>query len=329
MIDKETEVVQFFIDLLIVYMQVLPASDTEFFDNAISFVKFYFDTYHSTQFLDEPTICCPILNLICLLYDRVNEKDSPVGQLLHQAVLDKYLFTHDSLHMFLDSNCKSMFVRKSFKQLLKKHLSRLVVLSFGGALEPRLDRLMQILSIQLPLDVRIHNFDIYSELMQQFLFEENRMVDMKTFNRFHSFHQSFHYDLNDLNQLLNCECLRNDASIESLAFIVFFDLLMQFVAIEQENPFKSVFDLDQVFLARIEQVCQHFISAQQQLHDSHSISKFKKNTDLLFKFLIYFYSMLGSFMTRSGHNLSGFMVNSLVGLADKFDKLKYKTEFCV
>jgi hypothetical protein len=200
--QKDVEVVQFFIDLLSIFighfdietLKTQPTSvadqTTAFLGKTVAFLQFYFDTYFDSQFLVESTICCSLLNLICLLHTLFNNRHETssgigvVGKNFNENIIDKYLFTEQSICTFLDNNCKSIFVRKVYKSLMNQHLIYLIDCcclnenKTNNDQEIRFNKL--VFQTEIPINIRMHNFDINSDLVKHYLLEERSGNTLKS-----------------------------------------------------------------------------------------------------------------------------------------------------
>lgn len=234
MLEKETEIIQFFFSTLAICVEEA-RNDYRFLTKILEFLKFYFTSYFETQFVTDPTICCSVLSLIFVLYKRSNlEPDNqlPIESVLffNQDIIDKYLFSTESLKTMLAVNCKSIFVRKSYKQLLNMHLIHLVDQKLKNTADnSRLNILIENLSEQIPIEIKIHNLDITSDLFEHFLF--NTDYTNETISCLSEMNSKINAVNYEFESLLNCENLIHDASIESLANLVAF------------NTFLTVFNL--------------------------------------------------------------------------------------
>lgn len=233
--QKDTEVVQFFFELVAVYIEVFGRVDSELLVKTIAFFRSYFEAYFQEQFLSDPTICCSILKLLSLIYDQVNSDQtcllpSQSVDFFNQTLIDVYMFSQSSIHCMLQVNCKSIFVRRLYKDLLRNHLICLIEQKLRSPRETpshRLDKLIDNFGKQMPLDMRMHNVDVISDLVEHLLFgHEGVGQHMRLVYLFELFDK---LDFNgiELDSLLNCEHLTNDASIEAFTVIVGFGLFKE------------------------------------------------------------------------------------------------------
>ena len=227
MLDKETEIVQFFFNTFAICVEEA-RDNTEFLTKIIEFLKFYFMSYFEAQFITDPTVCCSVLSLIYAIYKRCNLTASnqlsiETLQIFNQDIIDNYLFGGESLKIMLAVNCKSIFVRKSYKQLLNRHLIHLVKQKLQNQnIDARLNILIENLSNKMPIEIKIHNLDIISDLFEHFLFNNTECTN-ETIACICEMNPKLNLVNNEFESLLNCENLIHDASVESLANLVAFN----------------------------------------------------------------------------------------------------------
>ena len=229
--EKDHDIVQFFFNITAVYIQVYGTVDADFIDKTLQFLNLYFKSYLETQFITYPTICCSVLNLLTILYDQVNlcastnvQKESI--QFFNNTVIDQHMFGQKSLQQMLQINCKSIFVRKSYKQLLHKHMIYLIGQKLNNPsihIDQRLEALITSLSRDMPLETRMHNVDIISDIIENFL-QASDSNNLRNLGYLCMFYSKFDFASVELSCLLNCEHLINDASIESLTIVIGFGL---------------------------------------------------------------------------------------------------------
>jgi hypothetical protein len=242
LVEKDFEIIQIFFDFIGSYVEVFARSDPEFVIKTIDFLSIYMKEHLETHFITFPTVTCSVLNIFSLIYDEVNstennELPANTKQGFNGTILDSCMFSESFLHKMLKANCKSLFVRKAFKHLLKKHLAYLIrqKLNNEDTNEERLATLIDNLGQKMPLDIRMHNTDTISDTIELFLFDDNALEASKQFAFLFEFYSKFQFDRLELNELLNCEHLINDASIESLTTILGFGMLSQLYSTESHG----------------------------------------------------------------------------------------------
>lgn len=290
---KDPEVVQFFIDLIQIFTLETNVSAT-FLCKLLDFLYSYFKSNFNTQFLNESIICCSILNLIISLYDLINVPSNLIEsndyKLFNDIILDTYLFQKDSLLNHLQVDCKSIFVRKTYKKLLNKHLIYL----FDQSNKERLDHIINCFSLNnMSYEVKIHNLDVYSDLIRHYFLQKttSKSIKLNDLSQFFNFSKEKTKYLDSFNTFLN------DASIEAFTFIYVYDLINQIT-----NKTKSLNDF---MIQNLNSICFHFMKLSQSslsIDQSFKSSIYKKNIDHLFKFLIYFYSFLNEFQFNNESN---------------------------
>lgn len=265
-IDKDPEVIQFFLDLITAYIS--ETQSTDLITPTVDFIQLYFESNFNTQFLTESIIGCSFLNLIITLFQMIDAANSTR---FNDNILDFWLFSQQSLSDHLSIDCKSIFVRKTFKQLLNLHLVSLI----DKSSRVRFSSLLNSLNA-MNFETKLHNLDIYSDLIQYYLFTTNQQLEAADILNFiKQIHQVFIADKQ--NYLTNLNLFVNDASIESFTFIFVFDLLL------------TNSDLVKI----VDKCCIDLIRQALQYECKQSL--FKKSIDHLFKFLIYFYSFVSQF----------------------------------
>jgi hypothetical protein len=287
--NKDAEVVQFFIDLTAILIQSLVNKQklNYFLSKTLDFLHSYFQSHFDTQFLNESIICCSIINLISNLYELINSENSETNEfkLFNDIILDSYLFTNSSLLNHLQIHCKSIFVRKSFKHLLNKHLVYLIETSN----RTRLERILNCFSSsEMPFEFKVHNLDVYSLLIQNFFFKDfNNQINSAKLKMLLFVHEKLNFNAEKPDYLNSFTQFTNDASIEAFTFIFVFDLIISFRRDKDTSLLESLSHT-------LNKSCAHFVSQsfQTTCHANNKNTAFKKSIDHLFKFLIYFYSFL-------------------------------------
>lgn len=238
LVEKDFEIVQIFFDFIGAYVDVFARSDAEFVSKTVEFLSMYLKDHLETHFIAYPTVTCAVLNLITLIFDEVNLAESNqlsanTNTVFNDIILERYMFSESFLQTMLKANCKSVFVRKAFKQLIKKQLVYLIRQKLSNCdkidknKEIKLSALICNLSQTMPLEIRMHNTDIISDTLELFLFdtESDACEGPKLGEYLFEFYSSFQFDKLELHELLDCGYLINDASIESLTTILAFRML--------------------------------------------------------------------------------------------------------
>jgi len=232
LVEKGTEIVQFFLELTSIYVEIFGCLDIELLIATQDFLKLYFDVYLHVQFFTDPTICCSILNLLSRLYDQaISNKNLPTEfvTFFNCILIDTYMFSCSSIQTMLEVNCKSIFVRKLYKQLLNKHLVYLIEEKLNNySLEfERLDTLIDNLGKNLPIEIRMHNLDIISDVIVHFLEHSKAGTQVMAVRYLFEFFSKLEFSKISLECLLNTEHLINDVSIEAATNLIEFDLLQK------------------------------------------------------------------------------------------------------
>ncbi len=231
LIEKGVEIIQFFLELTSIYVEIFGYQDTEFLIATQDFLKFYLDAYLNVQFFTDPTICCSILGLLCRLYDQtISNKALPPDFISYfDIIIDTYIFNFNSIQTILQVNCKSIFVRKLYKQLLHKHLIHLIEEKLNNySLDfERLNTLINNLGTKLSIEIRMHNLDIISNVIVHFLMHSKVDCQVMIVRYLFDFCSKFEFSSVSLECLLNTEHLINDGSIEAVTIIIQFELFQK------------------------------------------------------------------------------------------------------
>lgn len=253
LVNKDFEIVQIFFDFIGAYVEVYARSDTEFASKTVEFLSIYLKDHLETHFIAFPTVTCAVLNLITLIFDEVNLAESNqlpanTSTVFNDTILERYMFSASFLQTMLKANCKSVFVRKAFKQLVKKQLAYLIRKKLSNCdkvdkkKENKLSALICNLSKNMPLEIRMHNTDIISDTLELFLFDtESDACSGSKGEYLFEFYSSFQFDELELHELLDCGYLINDASIESLTTILAFRMLSKMKTTGKYHLVKCLF----------------------------------------------------------------------------------------
>jgi len=328
--DKEAEVMAFFFDLLNVLIKSskLLGNDAEryvcqnsnenlvakiknlntmlnsFLDALLIFVQSFFNTKFDPMNLQvESSVCCSVFSLVEEMYDFFG--CNPTSRFV--SLLDTQLFGVDSLHLFLNADYKSLFVRRSFKRVLQKHIIYLVEQA-SAQNENSTERLEQLYAriFQMGIGVKIHNLDFFAHIFYYYFFENKLPTSSKSFAilyQLKKFHSYIDFTNVKTNFLIDHNFSLDENAMESFAQLLVYDVIFSFINFDEENsnarPTLIISDkllFFKTFLKYLNNVSVHYSSVQ----STQINSKLKRNTDLLFKFHIYFYAILNDW--QSGYH---------------------------
>lgn len=336
--NKDNEVVTFFFDLINCCIEI--ELDDSFKNKLVTFIQSFLNEHYD---LDEVDSC-----ILCSLFDLIYT--------IHDDSINEILFNRKNLILFLNNNYKSIFVRKSYKNVLKKHIIDLIkrLISCQNREEHLLNKLDLFLSTisSMTIEIKANNLDIFSDIISYFLFTNNEPInnnqndnndDRKVLEELIKFHYNFSLDKNQY--LINLEHLNNDYIIESFAFNIGFNLLFSFFnpsnLTELADEFKQMNTnviFYQVFLKNLNKILNHSITST-HLIDESNLNDWKKlelrtkqSINFLYKFQIYFFSFIDQFQIRVLETpmrkftlFSNFFdMNESIPMIDQFKALKHK-----
>jgi hypothetical protein len=296
--NKDNEVVTFFLDLINCYIQVEFGQSLK--NKLIKFLQSFLNEHSN---LDDVDSC-----ILCSLFDLI--------YIIHDQSINESLFSEKNLNLFLNNNYKSIFVRKSYKSVLKKHIIDLIKRSISGQsdeenLAKHLDLISSTFST-MSIEIKANNLDIYSDVLSYFLFsnsENNDNATTKMLKELIKFHSSFSLEKNQY--LINLDYLNNDYIIESFAFNTCFNSLFSFFnqsnLIELADEFKQMNNnviFYQVFLKALNKILNYSITLSHSTENSDLTTwknldiKTKQSINFLFKFQVYFFSFVDQFETK-------------------------------
>jgi hypothetical protein len=365
LMDKESDVATFFLDLITVCVQA--NSNELFLNNTLKYVaEFFKEVSRAADFNIESSIFCSILELLLTAYDLLNNCGETATQLTNDSrrifntdLLEDYLFSRESVRLFLDAQFKSIFVRKSFKKLLVKHICYLIQQQIVSN-ETSRSSYEQLCGHLYSLSdaIKLSNLDLEYEIMKFFLFdlkiaeETNRDRLLFILNTFHSHFFKFSEEEpsseaestgHHQKYLVyhSNEILLNEHSIESFSYLLAIDNLFSFIDFEGNSDYSdkimlssrnayvnqagsSVLFYD--FVANnLNFVCNCYARNDGGLL-ANSLNR-KKAVDLLFKFLIYFYSFLDQASRESAKDsLCASVLSFLNSKAGSFQSSQFSIE---
>jgi hypothetical protein len=346
--DKEAEVMAFFFDLLNVLIKSskVLTNDAEkyvcqnsnenlvakiknlnkvlnsFLDALLVFVQSFFCTkFDPTNLQIESSVCCSVFSLVEEMYDFFGCNQNS----RFASLLDTQLFGVDSLHLFLNADYKSLFVRRSFKRVLQKHIIYLVEQA-SSQNENSTERLEHLYTriFQMDISVKIHNLDFFAHIFYYYFFE-NKLPSAKSFKilyQLKKFHSFIDFTNVKTNFLIDHNFSLDENAMESFAQLLVYDVIFSFINFDDENsnacPTLIISDrllFLKTFLKYLNNVSVHYSSVQ----STQVNSKLKRNTDLLFKFHIYFYAILNDW--QSGyHTVKTQLLNDTLGIFSFIEK---------
>ena len=362
--DKEAEVLAFFFDLLNVFIKSsrLLSNDAEkfiskdskksfdektrnlnaifssFLDKLLLFIKSFFDTKFDPANLQiESSVCCSVLSLVEETYEYIVSKFS--------CLLDTQLFSIESLHLFLNIDYKSLFVRRAFKRVLQKHIIHLVEQAAEKNKES-IERLDQLCSriFRMDISIKIHNLDFYAQIFHYFFFENKNEIispssSFKLLYQLKKLHSQIDFKNVKSNFLIEHNFSLDENAMESFAQILVYDIIFSFINFDEENlnELPTLLTNDKLlfyktFLKYLNSVSLHYSKVQSNQIDN----KLKRNTDILFKFQIYFYEILNKWRLGYSDNKTQLLINTLdmfssigkddsnVSIKEQINLLKYK-----
>lgn len=205
--------------------------------------------------------------------------------------------------MYLDSECKSIFVRKLFKNLVFKHLTHLQATD---------DSNYDLIATQitgLADRIKLHNLDLASQLLGHFLFSlrlDDHQLKLVLLNKCAQFHRGFFTE-----SIQRCDLLSEPNSIEPFSHLIAIDCLLSLINIDLEEKRLSLNELSayvnmeansvllyDTFLNRISSLSSRYSVDNDNLP---SVPKSRmKSIDLWYKFLLYSYSYLNKILDHCG-----------------------------
>ena len=269
LVDKESDVGTFFIDLITLYLQSnATSSDDEFLNKTLTYcVGFFRQEFNLQNFAIESSVFCSLLELLSVVHDLLNTRNisesnpNELKVLFNQIILGEHLFGRQSVELFLDPQFKSIFVRKLFKKLLIKHLIYLITLLKVDNLEyiaASYDSLSTSL-FQLVDSVKLSNLDIGYELLKHFLFTTCREISdearsnflLYSLKKFHFLFFKFESDnikeapaaVSSHSKYLifhTNEILLNEHSIESFSYLLAIENLISFIDFDPSNNYTMI-----------------------------------------------------------------------------------------
>jgi hypothetical protein len=346
--DKDFDVIAFFIDLIQVYLRSLFKHKSQrepelfhFKNKLLKYIQSFFELKQHSEI--DSCECSSLFGLIELIYDVCSELNSSKqalnaenNKILNEIILDTHLLGDESMLIYLNPDYKSLFVRKSYKSILKKHMIHLVQeISLGS--EPsselqaaRLDKICSLVAA-MPFEIKLNNYDLYVDILRHFLFElcalegsNNNSDTTRLLDALVKLHSSLNFKQDKSKFLVDFSHLVSEASMESFSYLLAFDLMFSFIRIDpaknsacvSEDYARTPLLFYQTFLKQLNNISNHFITAQlvepaeasqsdKSLAFSLNISsKCKKSTDLLFKFHIYLYSFLNEMSSNDKPHLN-------------------------
>lgn len=345
--DKDFDIIAFFIDLIQVYLRSLNKHKSQhepelfqFKNKLLKYIQSFFELKQHSEI--DSCECCSLFSLIELIYDICIELNSSKQALnaenkkiLNEIILDTHLFSDESMLIYLNPDYKSLFVRKSYKSILKKHMINLIQeisLESKPSNELQVTRLNKICSLvsAMPFEIKLNNYDLYVDILKHFLFElcafegsNNNLDTTRLLDSLAKLNSSLNFKLDKSKFLVEFSHLVSEASMESFSYLLAFDLIFSFIRIDpaknsacvSEDYAQTPLLFYQTFLKQLNNISNHFITAQlvepEASQSDKSLafnlnisSKCKKSTDLLFKFHIYLYSFLNEMSSNDKPHLN-------------------------
>jgi hypothetical protein len=330
LIEKDSEVEKFFIELIRICVENTQTSNLEpFLNKSLNyFAKYFEENFILADFKIDSSVFCSILDYFSLVNRILNQNEGNLidsCDLFHNVIFKKFLFTGESLQLFISTHFKSIFVRKSFKKLLVEHLINLIrkKLSHDASFsdqkkEEETVSFMFLNLSSLPDDIKLSNLDIEYELVKFYLFsnDDKTLNDVSTFKLLKNFHVSFFkfessVDSSNNNKYLlyhTNEVLLNENCIESFSYLLAIDDLFSFIDLSDQNNLESselCLNKKNAYINRdgmsilfydyvvnnLNFICNGYANIETNMQLG-SVTNKRKTIDLLFKFLIYFYSVL-------------------------------------
>jgi hypothetical protein len=362
--DKDAEVLAFFFDLLNVFVKssrlllndvenylnkdsnekfaekslTLNEMSSSFFDKLLEFLQSFLETkFDPTNLQIESSVCCAVLSLVEEIYEYFSSKQISKFFLL----LDTHLFSIETLHLFLNIDYKSLFVRRAFKRVLQRHFVYLIDQS-AAQNEETIKRLNQLCLriFQMDMGIKIHNLDFYARIFH-FYFFENKQTTSSSPNSFKLLCQlkklHSHIDFKNVktNFLIDHNFALDENAMESFAQILAYDIIFSLINFDNETPTlltNDILSFYKNFSKYLNSISIHYSMIQ-----SNQINNIlKRNTDLLFKFQIYFYSIISEWQVESNDTKTQIMITTLslfstigkddscVSFKEQIKLLKYK-----
>jgi hypothetical protein len=217
-----------------------------------------------------------------------------------------------------------MFVRKSFKRVLKRHVVYLIeqaAFHDDQAHSNAAQRLQNILSIisNLNFSLKVNNLDFYADIFRFFYFERESWpveVSSKNFKLLFQLKKlQRRLDFAEVKRnLLSLEHNRliDASSVENFSILLAFDTILSFVEFDESGSPKVIDGMEtnqllfyQTFVEHLNAVSNHFAAdhilkqATIEVRNFNVNNNLRRNADLLFKFQIYLYAIFNEFRQRS------------------------------
>lgn len=282
--EKDSDVAHFYLNLTKISIQA--SKSDSYNQKVLNFISLFLNqNFNLNDFQIESSVFCSLLGLLDELYTQsINEHS--------YTLILELLFSPESLLVFLDPDCKSIYVRKSFKSLLIKHLISSIESN------KNIDSFISILST-MPIELKSSNLDIQFEIFKHFLFffDQDRPDLVLKLKDIHS--------ILGLNEAITD--LVTEGSVEYFSYLIGIGLLFKVEGNFYDECLKCLI-----------KICKHFAS----IKSDEKLKSQKKSSDLLFKFQIYFYSFLTDLSAEEG------LLKHLIDDSIKHDVERLKEKVC-